>query len=304
MHKHYMSRSQTRSMSSDYPIGDPTGGAAYGEFNDPLSAAISVGGSLLGGAMGAKGAKDAANTQAAAGRYAADLQKQQFDITNQQQAAGRGLGYQGYNQIRGMLPGQYTQYDEQGNAIGTATGNDYLTRQFTAQDFQQNIDPSYAFRLHQGQLANQAAANKAGGLLSGNALQGLNEYNQNMASTEYGNAFNRFQTQRGNIYNTLASIAGLGQTAQGQTNQAAQNFANTQTGLVTGVGAAQAAGQIGAANAYGNAAANIGNAVSFNQMMNNRPANRPSPYVNTYGASSGYAPTSGSFGYDAAAGQI
>jgi hypothetical protein len=30
-------------MSLDHPIGDPTGGAAYGEKNDPISAAISIG---------------------------------------------------------------------------------------------------------------------------------------------------------------------------------------------------------------------------------------------------------------------
>lgn len=230
--------------------------------------AVAVGGSnIVSGILGGKAAKKAADTQAAAARYAIDQQRQMFDITSQQQAAGRGAGYQGYNQIRSMLPGQYTQYDENGKPIGTATGDDYLTRQFTAQDFQEGMDPGYAFRLQQGQLANQAALNKGGGLIGGNALTGLNDYNQGMASQEYGNAFNRFQTQRGNIYNTLASIAGLGQTAQGQVNQAAQNFANNQTGLITGGAAAQAAGQIGAANAYGNAATNIGNAVAYNQMM-------------------------------------
>jgi hypothetical protein len=250
--------------------------------------------------MQADAAGNAANMQAASAAEAQRQQREMFDIQNKQNAAGRGAGYQGFNQIRSMLPGQYTQYDEQGNAIGQATGQDYLTRQFNAQDFQQNVDPGYAFRLQQGQLANQAMANKAGGLIGGNALQGLNEYNQGAASQEYANAFNRFQTQRGNIYNTLASIAGLGQTAQGQQNQLAQNFANTQTGLITGAGAAQAAGQVGAANALGGAFGNIGNTLAFGQMMK-RPQN---PYVNTYGASSGYAPTSGSFGYDAAAGQI
>jgi hypothetical protein len=274
MRKHYMSRSQTRSMSTDYPIGDPTGGAAYGEFNDPVTAAISVGGSLIGGMMQSDAASSAANTQAAASAEAQRQQREMFDIQNKQNAAGRGAGYQGFNQIRSMLPGQYTQYDEQGNAIGKATGQDYLTHQFNAQDFQNNIDPGYQFRLQQGQMANQAMANKAGGLIGGNALQGLNDYNQGMASQEYGNAFNRYQTQRGNIFNTLASIAGLGQTAQGQQNQLAQNFANTQTGLVTGAGAAQAAGQVGAANAMGNAFGNIGNTIAFSQMMKNPTAGR------------------------------
>jgi hypothetical protein len=40
--KIYLTRSETRAMSADHPIGDPTGGPAYGEKNDPISAAISL----------------------------------------------------------------------------------------------------------------------------------------------------------------------------------------------------------------------------------------------------------------------
>lgn len=41
--KTYMSRAITRAMAVDHPVGDPFGGAAYGERNDPISAAISIG---------------------------------------------------------------------------------------------------------------------------------------------------------------------------------------------------------------------------------------------------------------------
>lgn len=40
--KIYLSRAQTRAMAMDHPIGDPTGGAAYGERNDPVSAVVAV----------------------------------------------------------------------------------------------------------------------------------------------------------------------------------------------------------------------------------------------------------------------
>ena len=50
--KVYLSRAQTRAMSIDYPIGDPFGGAAYGELRDPVTAAISAGGSILSGLVG------------------------------------------------------------------------------------------------------------------------------------------------------------------------------------------------------------------------------------------------------------
>jgi hypothetical protein len=41
--KFYLTRTQTRAMAADHPIGDPTGGAAYGEKNDPVSAIIAIG---------------------------------------------------------------------------------------------------------------------------------------------------------------------------------------------------------------------------------------------------------------------
>jgi hypothetical protein len=226
--------------------------------------------------MQGEAAKDAANTNLAGTLEGIRAQKEMFNTTNEQQAAGRGMGYQGYNQIRSMLPGQYTQYDENGKPIGTATGTDYLTHQFNAEDFQKGIDPSYAFRLEQGRLANQAAANKGGGLIGGNVLTGLNDYNQGMASTEFGNAFNRYQTQRSNIYNTLASIAGLGQAAQSQTNAAGQNFANNQTGLITAGAASQAAGQVGAANAISGGLNNAASMYAFNQYMKPQPTTTPS----------------------------
>ena len=42
MSKIYFSRSISRTMSADHPVGDPTGGAAYGEKNDPVSAVLSI----------------------------------------------------------------------------------------------------------------------------------------------------------------------------------------------------------------------------------------------------------------------
>ena len=61
---------------------------------------------------------------------------------------------------------------------------------------------------------------------------------------------NNFQTQRQNIYNTLAGIAGIGQTSQGQTGQAAGTYGTNVANLMTGGAAAQAAGQVGQANAF------------------------------------------------------
>jgi uncharacterized protein YukE len=110
-------------------------------------------------------------------------------------------------------------------------------------------------------------ANLGGGALSGNALTGLQDYTQGQASQEYGNTFNRFQTQRGNIYNTLASIAGLGQTSLGQTGTAG-TAAGANIGQAIGnIGSAQAAGTVGAANAIGGAAQGLGNQYYLSQLL-------------------------------------
>ena len=53
MRKYHFSRAETRAMALDHPIGDPTGGAAYGEKNDPVSAIISI--ASMGGTYAAAG---------------------------------------------------------------------------------------------------------------------------------------------------------------------------------------------------------------------------------------------------------
>jgi len=247
--KIYLSRKETKAWGMDNPIGDPTGGAAYGEYNDPVSALVVGGSSIVGGIMGSRAARDAANTQANAIRDQIAEQRRQFDIQNEQLAPYRELGYTALNDITGR--------------------KDFLTSQFGPDQYAQYLDPSYNFRFQQGQRAAQNAMNAGGGLLSGNTLRGLTEYGQGAASQEYANAFNRFQTERGNIYNTLAGMAGIGQTGQSQANQLAQNYMNAQTQLGVGLGQVQAAGTIGQANAYSNAIGGAGNALALGLMNNN-----------------------------------
>lgn len=214
------------------------------------ASSIMAGGSIAGGLIGASSARKAAETQAAAAREAIAQQRAMFDIQNEQQRPYREAGYSALSDIANMKP--------------------YLTKQFGAEDFQANIDPSYNFRLQQGNLATTNLANQSGGLVGGNALQGLTNYGQNLASTEYGNAFNRFQTQRTGIYNTLASIAGIGQTAQNQVSNLAQNTAGNIGQATIGIGNAYAGGQIGAANALSGGIQNAGNAFMMNNLLSSQ----------------------------------
>lgn len=267
----------------------------------PLGQATTIGalGSLLQGYLGSNAANTAAQIQANATQNAINQMTGVYNQTSAQNAPYRGLGYQAANAISGLLPGQGQQYDAMGNPTGTATGSGYLTQQFTPEAFATGIDPGYAFRLQQGQMANQRAGNVGGGALSGNVLKGLQDYTQGAASQEYQNAFNRFQTQRQNIYSNLANIAGIGQTSQGQQNQLASNLAQTTAQMNVGNAAAQAAGQIGQANAYGNAIGSIGNAVTLAGLLGQKgnvaatPSNPVTTASNTIGSLGNLANTVG-----------
>jgi hypothetical protein len=191
-------------------------------------------------------------------------------------------------------------------------------RNFGASDFQ--ADPGYAFRLSEGLKGMNATAAARGGLLSGNALRAGQEYGQQLGSQEYqnafnryqanraqqaqeyGNAFNRFQTERTNTLAPLQSLAGLGQSATQQAQQASQNYATgagnvlgnfgaAQAGNIIGQGNARASGYIGGANAI---SGGVGQGINFYQnqnLVNTLLANRnlgggggyimPEPY--TYG---------------------
>jgi len=236
-------------------------------YNDPFSAAISVGGSLIGAAMSGDAAQSAAQTQADAANAANAQQLAIFNTQNAQQAPYRAQGYSALNQIGSMLPGTYQQYDAQGNPTGTGTGSGYLTQQFTNQDLNANLAPNFAFQLGQGQQSLRNQQNATGGLIGGNALQGMQDYTQNFAGNAYQQAFNNFQGQRSNIYNTLAGIAGIGQTGQAATNQLAQNYGTNSANLMTGAAAAQAAGQVGAANAYSGGLQNAGNMYALSNLL-------------------------------------
>jgi hypothetical protein len=163
----------------------------------------------------------------------------------------------------GLLDQQRTDvapYREQGyNALrqlgtGLAPGGEF-TKNFTLADF--TVDPGYQYRLSEGTKGINSA-------LAARALKELTRFNQGLASQGFGDAYNRFKNDQSTRFNYLASMAGIGQTANGQTQQAGTNA----YGAIGNAGT-NAYGAIGSAgtNAYGNiagAGANYTNAVSNN----------------------------------------
>jgi hypothetical protein len=220
-----------------------------------------IGGIAMAGSSVASGvlANKGANAQAKAVQNASDAavaeQRRQYDLSRQDLAPWRNQGGAAVNTL-GYLLG--TSPDT--NAPNGYSSGDYgsLLRDFSASDFQ--TDPGYEFRLGEGAKALQRSAASRGQLFSGGTLKGLTRYNQDFASNEYQNAYNRFNTNKLNRYNMLAGLSQGGQQATNTTVAAGTNSANniSNTLMSTGeqVGNARASGYA----AWGNALNGVTNA--------------------------------------------
>jgi hypothetical protein len=202
---------------------------------------LGAGAGLIGSSMQAGAAKDAAARQAESTRYAADIQREMFGIQNQQQAPYREAGYGALTRIGELLPG--------------------LTKPVSREEIMGL--PGYQFAMEQGTGAARQMMNVGGG--GSNVDRAAQKF-----AIDYtlGTAMPQVIAQRQNIYNTLAGIAGIGQTAQGQTTQLAQNVAGNIGQAAIGGATALGAGQIGAANAYAGAMGNIGNTAMMYSLLN------------------------------------
>ena len=344
----YLTRSKAKVLTSEFPIGDPFGGPAYGQREDL--------GSVFGGVMGLLGsdnqadaASDAAASSSAAAKYSADLQKQMYDQTRADQTPWRDAGGNALDmlsQYMGM-PSQYADYygmsDEQlRNALlsqyttqGTQTQSNYpnlsipqfqnirsrrqnntqnntqpgidekglaaemerikaglsgydpnaenygsLMQKFSMKDF--NADPGYQFRMDQGLDSLEGRAAAGGGLKSGNTLKALMEYGQNLGSQEYGNAYNRYNTDQNTQYNRLSNMAGLGQTANSALQSAGTNYANSVGNLMTNNAANQGNALLAGANARSSSYGAIGNALGNYFGGQSNPAPSYTSGGNTY----------------------
>lgn len=223
-------------ISSGYLKFSRPGGLLF----DPVTATIaSVGSSLLGSSMASDAAGDAADAQAASADKANALQKEMFDKQVELQEPFRQAGLTGQNRLMDLLG---LSGNKQAQGYGSAMRN------FGMSDFQ--ADPGYQWRLQQGQQALERSAAARGGLLSGRAAKDMTNYAQGAASQEYGNAFNRFQTNRSNQLNPLQSLAGQAQTATNQIANDAGTYGARAGGLMVDSGKARASGYIGSSNAW------------------------------------------------------
>lgn len=190
-------------------------------------------GAITGSNSQAKAAKSAANQQYQASQDANKIQKDMYDQTRKDLSPYAQAGGTALSQLMGgMGPnGQFMQ-------------------EYSGQDIYD--DPSYQFRLQQGQDSIQSGAAAQGGLLSGATQKALLNYGQDAASQEFGNAYNRFNADQTNQYNRLSNLVGLGQNAAAQQGNAGMQTAQAVASNTMAGANAQAAGTIAAGNRTAN----------------------------------------------------
>ena len=208
--------------SASIPVGAEASGLSQYLNPSYLTPAAIAGSALIGTLSSSQAAK--AQQQAAQQQAATNLQ-----IFNQQkelQAPWQKAGEAALNKLL-PLSMNYTP--------------------FGMNQFQQ--DPGYAFRLSEGLRALDRTAAQRGGLLSGNTIKGAQRYGQDLASQEYQNAFNRYQTERAAQLNPLQSLAGLGQSAAGTLTNAAGTYGANQNEAIANAANARQSAYMGPANA-------------------------------------------------------
>jgi hypothetical protein len=213
-------------------LGTPAGAMALSAF-----------GGLAGGYFQGQAAKEAAQTQATAAQNALALQREMFEYQKSLLEPYQEAGTAALGRLTGVM----------GLGSQPATGGQQLLE----------MDPGYAFRLGEGMKALERLQAARGNMLSGGAIKAGQRYAQDVASQEYGNAYNR-----------LANIAGLGQTTGTQLGAAGQQFGSAAGETMAQQANALAAGRVGRTSAYtqgintaANAFGNFANQQQQNQLF-------------------------------------
>ena len=262
----WMNRGNAAGNQMAYLLGLPgygQGGSAWGQGSN---------GGSLGSAMGSGG------------------QPPQMTPEQQSQWASSGYDPSLYQSLMGvtMAEGGSGDMRPQGGSTGDQFstgmgGYGSLSTPFSQTNWQQ--DPGYQFRLQEGQKALERSGAAKGMSLSGAQAKALQGYGQGMASQEYGNAYNRYQTDQTNLYNRLAGVAGTGQTAANQIGSLGANMANQVSANQIGAGNANAAGWTAGTGAISNGLNSWGN---YNAWLNAKNAGgAPGGTYNGIGTGSG-----------------
>jgi hypothetical protein len=197
-------------------------------------------GSVASSYMQSRAAGQAADQYSQQAQRGLQYNQQMFDKINEQNAPYRATGERGAN--------LYNQMADSG----------YLTAQPSMDDMTR-LMPNYRFGLDQGMGQFNSQLNAAGGLVSGNAIQGGQQFAQGYAQNSLADAFNQYQVNRSNVVSNVNALTNVGQQANATTATAASGATANASNMLSSIGNAQAAGTMGAANAYASGLNNISN---------------------------------------------
>lgn len=167
--------------------------------------------------------------------------------------------------MRERLPATATQQPVETAADGGEFGDSPLMRKFTLEDFENDpvTKASLKFGMDEGEKAIRRMFGASGMSRSGAAVKAASRFATDYGSQKASESYARFEGDKTNIFNRLASVAGLGQTANNVTASGTMNAANNTSAMLTAEGNARGA----AAIAQGNAFAGAGNTIA-NTAMN------------------------------------
>jgi hypothetical protein len=221
--------------------------------------------------MQGEAAKKAASQYANAANQGIQYSQGVYNDIQGMTSGQRSLGNQANTAIKSMLPGQYQQYDAEGNPTQLAQGSGYLTGQPSMDDMTR-LMPNYQFGLQQGMGQLNAQQNAAGGLIGGNAIQGGQQFAQGYAGNALNDAFNQYQTNRQNVATNLYNASNIGSTGVQTAANAGTGTASNVSNMLSSIGNAQASSTMGQANAYAGGLNSISNYAMLYGMMNKTPS--------------------------------
>lgn len=174
--------------------------------------------SLIGGAMQSRAVGKAQAAEREQQDKALQLQQRMYEEGVARQQPFLAGGTEDYNRLRALMSG------------GPGAAQQFL-----------QMDPGYGFRLSEGLKALERGAAARGGLISGNALRAAQRYGQDLASQEFGQAYNR-----------LAGLANIGPAAAGVMNTLGQNYATGAGNIYGAMGQTAGQAQLARGSIYGN----------------------------------------------------
>jgi hypothetical protein len=202
--------------------------------------AVAIGGAaIVGGVASAKAAKKAAKAQTTAADQSVAEQRRQYDLTRSDLAPWRTAGSAAIDKLSAV-------YGLNGK---TATNPDGTPAQYGGFF----ASPDYQFRRDESLKAANAGLASRGLLNSGAAVRAKTALAGNLASSEFGDWWNR-----------LAGVAGVGQTATQATSAAGQNAANSISQAYTNAGNARASAYMNTGAAINNGLQNMASLYAFN----------------------------------------